>query len=547
MSMVARGMFANFSTGYNIVNPNLITFEEQLNSEDIMRIRKYIMNWNFYDGFHWEQIEASDKPEVTQNWCRRFVNKFVSAEFHGGVSCKFDNSVEDVTLEFLDDVWDDNDLEVLFEELGQQKGVTGDSYIHVHYEPKFFPDGTRNPDFEDPFDIYEKGRIRLFLVPSSICFPTFKDGYDTNAMESCTIMFPVHESPNVFGGSNANRYTIMKYVYTADFIQIFKGKELIKNIPNPYGIIPIVHFKNLPLAGRHFGLSDLDDIIPLNTELNLKSADVSEILDYHSAPVTAIFGARIGQLEKGANKVWGGLPKDAKIQNIELNGDLGAASDYKNDVKTAMHEIGGIPKFALGGTDLASNLSGIALQIAFLPLLEVVESKRKMTAKAFQLMNKIILKIGITEKMISIPAGVKPMKFYQHEVIFGDVLPKDMVQELEQLQQEFKLGLVTREDALKRLAKENIKETISDIDKERKDFPMIFGANPMVVASGQKLVSPETGKVICDNPAPIAPAPTGGDNNGDTNKNKPVGTNKDGQTAKINSGLTNKNPNTPQK
>ena len=529
-------MFANFSTGFNFVNPNLIAFEEMLNAEDVQRIRKYMTNWNFYDGFHWEQIESSDKPQVTQNWCRRFVNKFVSAEFNGGLSFKFDEEVEDVVLPFLDEIWDDNKQDKLLQEVGQLKGVTGDAYVHIHFEPKFLEDGSPNPDFDDPFDLYEKGRIRLFLVPSSICFPTFKDGYDTDAMESCTIMFPIRKAPTVFGLSNANKYNIMKYVYTKSTIQIFDGKDLVDSFDNPYGVIPIVHIKNLSLAGRHFGMSDLDDIIPLNTELNLKSSDISEILDYHSAPITIVKGARVSQLEKGANKVWGGLPEKADVFNLELNGDLQAAQNYRNQIKTSMHEVGGIPEFALGGGEIPSNLSGIALQIAFMPMLDVVSSKRKLTGESIKLINHIIIKMGITEGIISIPSGIKTAKFYRHEVVFGDILPKDMVQELEQLQQEFKLALVTREEAMKRLKKDSIQENMSKIDSERKEFPMVFGANPMLVGAGAKLVSPETGKVIIDNPAPIKPA------TGDTGDNKPVGTNKDGKDAKVNSGLTNTNP-----
>jgi hypothetical protein len=186
------------------------------------------------------------------------------------------------------------------------KAVTGDAFIHVFFEPKYLTvRGVRvpNPDFNDPFDEYENGRIRLFLIPSSICYPVFKDGYDTGAMESCSVMFPVRQEAAVLGSSNATRYNVHRYIYTADYIDFWIDDKHVTRQVNAYGIIPIVHFKNLPLSGRHFGLSDLDDIIPINVEMNLKNSDTSEILDYHAAPVTAIFGARIGQLEKGANKV----------------------------------------------------------------------------------------------------------------------------------------------------------------------------------------------------------------------------------------------------
>ena len=394
---ITAGMFNRMSTGFNLANPNLIALGHYMTADDLARLRHYMENWNFYDGFHYENIEPSDKPEVTQNWCRRFVHKFVSAEFNSGFTMNFNEKVEEIVLPFVDKVWKENKKEVLCQEIGQMKSVTGDAFVHVHYEPKYITVNGKqviNPDFDDPFDEYEKGKITLFLVPSSICYPVFKDGYDTSTMESCTIMFPVREKSATLGSSNATRYKIHRYIYTKDYIEFWIDGEQIARQENKYGVIPIVHFKNLPLAGRNFGLSDLDDIIPINVEMNLKNSDTSEILDYHAAPITAIFGARIGQLDKGANKVWGGLPKDAKIQNIELHSDLKAASDYRESLKTAMFQIGGMPELAIGGGNVASNLSGVALHIAFMPLIDTVNAKRACTKEAIRQINKLIIKIG---------------------------------------------------------------------------------------------------------------------------------------------------------
>ena len=47
-------------------------------------------------------------------------------------------------------------------------------------------------------------------------------------------------------------------------------------------------------------------------------------------------------VKKGANKVWGGLPKDGRVENLELRGDLSASTNYIKDLKQAMHEIGGM-------------------------------------------------------------------------------------------------------------------------------------------------------------------------------------------------------------
>ena len=554
---VTRGMFSRVSSGFNIINPNLIVLEKQMNADDMARIRSYADKWNFFDGFHWEDIEETDKPEVTENWCRRFVNKFVASEFNDGISFKFNEKVEEKVLPFLNEVWEGNKGELLLQQLGQMKNVTGDAYVHVHFEPKYI-DGVLNPDFDDPFDEYENGRIRLFLVPSSICFPQYADGYDTSAMESCTIMFPIKEQPNIFGGNLPNRYHIKKFVYTKDAIIEYEDKEEVSRTPNPYGVIPIVHFKNLSLAGRHFGLSDLEDLIPLNTELNLKNSDTSEILDYHASPITVIFGARVGQLEKGANKIWAGLPKDAKVQNIELNSDLVASSDYRASIKKAMHEISGLPELATGAGNVVSNLSGVALQIAFMPLVDTVKMKRANTKESIKLVNKIVLKIGKEEGLFNVE-GVNNKDLYAHEVIFSDILPKDALMELQQIQDEMKAGLEDREGAMKRLKKDNIQEKLVKIEGERKKNPMMYGITPQLVANGQILVNPETGETIATNrelmekqleqtdkqmeltakTAQQAKAQAVGANS--PAKEKPVGVNAKGKDKKINAGFNNRN------
>ena len=122
-----------------------------------------------------------------------------------------------------------------------------------------------------------------------------------------------------------------KEVVTRDTISYYIDNELVEEIPNILREINIVQIKNIPLAGESRGQSDLKSIIPLQKELNAKVTDVSDIINYHSAPITIIQGAKSKNLEKGAKKVWGGLPKDAKVYNLELNSDLNASKQFYID------------------------------------------------------------------------------------------------------------------------------------------------------------------------------------------------------------------------
>ena len=209
----------------------------------------------------------------------------------------------------------------------------------------------------------------------------------------------------------------------------------------------------------------------------MKRSDCSEIIDYHSAPITLVYGAKIGNLEKGANKVWGGLPKDSRVENLSLSGDLIASQSYISDVKTAMCEISGVPETILGGASAISNTSGVALHYMCGPLIEKTKIKRNLTKTGLERINKIILHISLIEGLIERPTNIEMKDFLSTNVEIPDTLPKDLMLELTQIQLEMQLGLECRHGALKRLGREDIQTKLDEVDKERKEHPEYFGGS----------------------------------------------------------------------
>ena len=507
-------MIENFRHRYSdsfedTLNIGQLISEGNLTNEEALHLKRIKEAWNFYEGYHWEGIDDLDTPQVTFNYCRPFINKFVSFEFGKGFSIKSPVEIEnegvtvddtkidiDVNLEgdgvtspkeiseeytirektesdFLNQVWESNDRETLITELGQTKAITGEAWIKVQYESAEDLDGS------DPFEEYPNGRIRLSVLPTQFVFPRFNN-HDKNKLESLLIMYPIRteKETGLLFKRTVDTTVVYKEYWTSGEIVVYEGKEEVDRMENPYGFIPFVQIKNFPIAGRTRGQGDLDDIIPLNVELNTKKSDISEVIDYHSAPITLVYGARIGNLEKGANKVWGGLPKDAKVENLGLQGDLVASSNYTSDVKTAMCEIAGIPETVLGGASAISNTSGVALQYINLPLIERTRVKRHCTQNGLQRVNKMILFLGLYHGLIEKPDDISMKDFLWNEVDLPDTLPKDELIELNKIQQEMTLGLECRHGAMERLGKDNIQKKIAEIDKERTEHPELF--NPML-------------------------------------------------------------------
>lgn len=444
-------------------NTTVMLLDSFVSPEDRDRLIKCREYWDFYEGYHWEGIEDFDKPQITKNYCRPFVDKFVAFEFGLGFVVKslYDlNQEEQPVTKFLNEVWDDNKKNLLCLELGQVKSVTGDGWIQVRFESP--------EELNDPFNEYKKGRIRVHVLPTEIVFPEY-DQHDKDKLIKLTLAYPINVQDTGLLRKTKFKQVLYRQVWTNESIEEYHGHDLIKDpMPNPYGTIPFVHIANTPIVGRTEGVSDLADLISLNTELNLKTSDVSEILDYHSAPVTVVYGAKISSLEKGAGKMWGGLPKDARIQNLELDSDLGASVSYIEDLKTAMHEVGRVPEGALGGSQAISNTSGVALHFVNLPLIEKTRTKRLTTGEGLQKVNKLILLFGLIHEMITKPQDAKD--FFKTDVDFPDTLPKDELILLQQLQMEMQLGLESRRGAMKKMGKEDIETTIAQADEDRKQM-----------------------------------------------------------------------------
>lgn len=468
--------FKNRSTLNQLNTLSLLGLDSHLTSDERNRLQKTHEFWNFYEGYHWENIQdVGDRPQITENYCRAFVDKFVAFEFGTGIRVKSpfeDNDPVTPVTDFLTEIWKNNKKENLCTELGQTKSVSGFGCIQVKFEEA--------GKFDDPFSEYEQGRIRLVNVPSHIVFPRF-DPHDKDKIIELMIAYPIEvDDRSPILRTAIKKHVMYKQIWTNQTITIEDGMNEPITIPNKYGIIPFVLVQNFPLAGKPMteAQSDLEDLIPLNIELNAKTSDVSEIIDYYSAPITILYGAKVSSLEKGANKLWGGLPTDARVQNLELQGDLLASNNYRADLKSAMHEIGGVPEGALGGKQAISNTSSVALTIANAPIIERVRVKRNYTATALQEVNKIILYIALQEGLVTKPELVSNKEFYATEILFPDVLPKDKLLELQQIQIEMQQGLEYRKKAMERLGKEDINDYISKIDEDVELNPEFYGQQP---------------------------------------------------------------------
>jgi hypothetical protein len=454
---------------YNLTRSKLQN-KLQVPLADVDRIIQQERLWRMYKGYHWDGMEELGKAETTINYCRAIIDKLSSFELSKGFTIKMHPSVEKYAISLINDVWDNqNCKETILEMHGQIKNVTGKVWHRIDFI------NPSHVNYEDVYGEYPQGYFKITTMLPSLIFPEY-DVHNSSNLIKLTVAYSYEQDKKTINYKQEwNRDEVVEYI----------NNNEVKRYDNKYKVIPFFECINIGVAGEVEGQSDLDDIIPLNIEMNLKTSDVSEIIDYHASPVTIIFGAYADNMEKGANKVWSGLPVDAKVQNLELKGDLGASREFIKDLKEALQIVAKVPAIAMGEGAHISNTSGVALETVFAPLIDVTLKKRGRSGECFAKMNKFIIHVALMEGLIEYPENetsdtddkIKLTKnlLFKNEVIFGEPLAKDGLVELQKIQLEMKLGLENREGAMKRLGKADIVSKLAQIDADREKYPDIYG------------------------------------------------------------------------
>ena len=433
------------------------------------RLNRYSLNWAMYLGHHWSYRREIGESQMVYNYYRAFTDFIINFTFGRGASFRSPSSTEAIVPDVLKRVWEtDNDKHSVMWEMGQQGGVSGDCFVKVAYEEAY----------EDSVGRPHPGRVRILPLNSSFAFPEFHP-HDRSRLIRFKLKYRFWGT-SVEGTRQVYTYT---EILTDDRIEEYINDELIDSRPNPIGVVPIIHIANVHISGSPWGLADCHDLITLNRAYNETATDIADIVNYHAAPVTVITGAKASALEKGPKKVWGGLPKDAQVFNLEGGGQgLMGAMEYLKMIKSAMHEMVGVPETALGQVQPISNTSGVALAIQYQPLMNRYLQKTIQYGEGLRRINELVLlTLAFKEPEMftynpAVNGPIKPNQLpqldlsqsitYESIIHFPPPLPLDKLVVLNEIQQKMNMQLESREGALRQLGEEFPDEKLEEIRAE---------------------------------------------------------------------------------
>ena len=411
--------------------------------EDAQRLGRYSAFYDFYNGKQWKKARPDKERQVTANFARLFVNKGASFLMAKGWTVKDKDDVGSrEQLEFINAVWEINNKELISIECAQVGGIFGDAFLTI------LPNS-------------QKG-ISINVVPPMFCTPIFHPTNKT-LLVGAIIEYPlnVDVTSNPATGGTRGPGLLTMLIDSMTVSQYIDGKEVYKQV-HGLGEVPLVFIKNRIEATSTYGTSDIAAVCDMNRLYNEKLQDISDIINYHAAPVTLAYGIRMKNMIKGARKMWSGLPnpKDAKIENLELKSDLGASNTNLETIRKLMFMLAEMPEAAFGDINAISNTTGLAIQLMYGPMLDSLGFKRISYGSGFSAANRIITKYGIKLGYLTAPklyTWLDMAKYYATSIDWADPLPIDELLRLNMVISRLQNGLMTMDDALSTLGVPNVR------------------------------------------------------------------------------------------
>lgn len=408
--------------------------------DQIGRLGRYNEYLDLYAGRHHRIPYENGFLKPVFNYPRRIVNKRAAwiAGRRGGFSFVPRRGNESV-MEVMDAVWNANNKRSLISRSAKVSLTTGDAFWYVTIRMK---DRAGKPLPKSEWS------VRICPLNPAFVFPLYVED-DPTSMKACMIQFPIW-------GDTENREVLFTAVYTPTKVTMYRNLEKTSETANVLGDIPVIHIPNSVFGDMPFGISALHDVTsPLRryTELRMH---IDRIIAFHADPTTIVYGTTLGRMDRAANRVWSNLPPpdQARVENLELKGDLKAMYDQVAAYKNEILEAGCTPQIAFEAEKLAtSNSSGIAVQLLFQPLIEVTDEAQYDFSLAISKTNRVIA--GIYDKIFGEPLSeLSDSKddFLATDYSWPSMLPRDEAAELDLITKKVELGVISRAEAARRVS-----------------------------------------------------------------------------------------------
>jgi hypothetical protein len=183
-------------------------------------------------------------------------------------------------------------------------------------------------------------------------------------------------------------------VVSADRWQRYEDEQLVAEGRNSLGEIPLVHIQNTAVPFEYAGQSDVEGLIPLQDELNIRLSDRANRITMQSFKMYLGKGIdNFTQLPVAPGRMW--MSDNEQADVVEFGGDGANPSEESHiaDIREALDKASGVTPVAAGAikNKIGRLTSAAALRVTLLALLAKTDRKRTSYGRGIERMCELAL------------------------------------------------------------------------------------------------------------------------------------------------------------
>lgn len=438
-----------------------------------------------------EHFYKSEEDEVVYNMCRSHAHQ--SNDWLFGKSWKVKAIPgNEVLAKLVDEVWEANQRDIICYLMGHNASITGDGYLHVTV------DSSNTAKTFDPSD------ISINWVQAPYVHPIF-DPFDSTKMMSCLLQYPVNAmkvgtdlvlySPSLLDHGDPVKAVYSLY-YTKDRVVEYLDDRVISDKDNTFNEVPVYHCQNI-LNSRHWmGESDLADVWEVNRHMDRTMNKIQEIVNYNADPTTVVIGANPENLVRASNKVWAIQNPNAKVMNLEAGSKMGGAGEHIDRLMNMYSHVGSSPKAVRGDINSLSNIKAAAIEMLYLPKVQITRRKQISYGVAINKVSSLIARLLVANKTSLKRLVSNKEQIDRFGIKWGDPLPRDEREILDNIISKLKNGLMSQAEALRKLGTEDLETAALEISADKRESILNKKAESVASKGGEpNTLSVHTGSV----------------------------------------------------
>ena len=198
------------------------------------------------------------------------------------------------------------------------------------------------------------------------------------------------------GGSEQRKTVAVTEILSPDAWQRYEDDMLVDEGVNPLGRVPVVHIQNMSQPYFYEGLSDVEQLMSLQDELNTRLSDRASRITLQAFKMYLAKGIEgVGDKPISPGRMWCTDNPDATIESFGGDNESPSENQHIAEVREAMDKVSGVTPVVAGvlKNKLGNLSSAVALKMTFMGMLSKTYRKQLTYGQGIQQIASLVLDV----------------------------------------------------------------------------------------------------------------------------------------------------------